>query len=284
MLLTLPVFVQAELILLDKVNCVVCGPERNTPFTDTDFTWKRNLDGQFMDSAQQIQRDIISQQIVADKIPLDPTAADKYVETLKRQNNLSDSELTELFSQVGRTYQEGLSLLNGQYTQEMFMHHKFKSQLIITDDDVKAFCEQYPEYEVGWYEVQFAIVNFTDENKDTLKKSLDELMKDHTKEVKEVSWSSPIRLNRTDIAEDKQFVFDMQPDEYKYVEDNGTFEVYKLLSKTDDRLRTFEERRSAVVDYLNRQKLESMLKKYNTEVRKFVDIINLDETVTVADN
>jgi len=276
MIITLPE-IRAELYQVDKIQCVVCGPIKNTPLTETDESHKRDMNGQPVPLSQQIQNDIVSQQIVADKVPVDPSAADKYVETLKKQNNLTDTDLAEMFEQIGRTYVEGLSLLNEQYCNEMFMHHKFKSQQVATDEDVLKYYEEHPVYTDGKAEIQVAYVDFDDNTKVKMQKAVDKIVKGQKPTSLTVQWSSPITVALRDIAEDKKFIFDMNPEQITSHEGHGSFELYKLISKQEPAMKTLEELRSTIVEKLNRTKLESMLEDYNQEVRKFIDIINLTD-------
>ncbi len=274
---------RAELYLMDKIECVVCGPERNTPLVDSDASWKRSLDGQLVPMQQQLQQEIVSQQVVSDKIPLDPTAADKYIESMKKQNNLNDNDLKELFGEVGRTFHEGIDLLNNQYVQEMFLHYKFKSQLIPTEDDITKYYQEHPEYYEGWCEVQIAHVSFEQDTKDSIKKNLDHVAEDKSSDALAVDWSSSITLQQRDIAEDKKFITAMSPGQVIVKETDGAFELYKLIDKKDSALKSVDERRSSITEQLNRKKFEKMLQSYNQEVRKFVDIINLNESIVIQE-
>lgn len=275
--------IRAELYLVDKIECVVCGPVRNTPIVDTDATLKRNLDGHPIPLQQQIQQDIISQQIIADKMPIDPAAAEKYIEGMKKQNNLTDSDLAELFEQVGRTFTEGLGLLNDQYYHEMFMHHKFKSQVIATDDDIKKYYDEHPAYVDGWCEIQVAYIDYDADGKDKVKDTVNNIIEGKQTVGNTVEWSAPMKIQLTDLATDKKFIFDMDTSQIKAHDANGSYELYKLIDKKEPELKSLQERRASIIDKLNRQQLEKMLENYNHEVRKFIDIINLDEKLIFAD-
>lgn len=270
--------VRAPWVLVDKIDCVVCGPERNTPMVDTDVTHKGDLNGQKIPMQQKIQNEIICQQIVAEKIPMDPSAADKYIDSVKKQNNLTDSDLADMFEGVGMIFTEGLASLNEQYSHEMFMHHKFKSQVIATDDDIKEYYDEHPMYNEGWCNIQLAYVDCDESTKETAKKQLDMLV-DGTLAPEDVTveWSSPMQVSLKDIADDKRFIFEMKPGQIVIRENGNTFELYKLIDKQESTLRPLEECRSAIVDKLNRKQLEGMLSEYNQEVRKFIDIINLTD-------
>ncbi|MBI2352876.1 hypothetical protein HYV11_01365 [Candidatus Dependentiae bacterium] len=278
-LITLPE-IRAELFLVDQIECVVCGPEKNAPIVNTDISYKGDLNGQQIPLQQQIQQEIIAQQIVSERLPFDITAADKYIDSIKKQNNLTDSDLADLFDGIGRTFTEGISLLNGQYQHELFVHHKFKSQVVATDDEINDYYEQHPIYQDGWCNIQMSYLDFDDSTKDSLKKQIDLLSQgaENLQDFKNIEWSSPILVSLRDVADDKRFIFDMKPSQIEARENGSTFELYKLLEKQDPRLKTIDECRSAIVDKLNRQKLEKTLEEYNKEVHKFIDIISFGES------
>ena len=269
-------FINAELYLIDKIECVVCGPEGNAPLTNTDETIKLNMDGQLIPMSQQIQNEIVTQQIVSEKIPVDQTAADKYIETLKKQNNLTDADLADLFERIGRTFLEGIALLNQQYWHEMFMHYKFKSQQVVTDDVVQEYYNDNPMFTEGKVEIQVAYVDFEDSSKDKIRKDLDDFIENSSSKNISIEWSAPMIIALQDLAYDKKFIFDMIPSQIFINEASKSFELYRLISKSDPKMKGLDEVRSTIVEKLTRQKLEKMLEDYNLEIRKFVDIINLN--------
>lgn len=277
----LPGISQAELCLIDQGAVVVCGPEQNTVIVDTDSTWKRGLDGRPSALQQQIQQDIIAQQVIADKVPMDPTAADKYVESMKKQNNFTDKDLIELFESVGRTFNEGIKLLSDQYTYEVFMHHKFKSQLVPTEDEIMSYYKTHPEHVDGFAQIQVAYVDFTDETKESIKKNLDKIVTGKKVTKFSVEFSDPVIVKEGDIAEDKRFIFDMKTGQTRVVEGDERFEIYKLLEKQPMRQKSLDECRFSIVDHLNQDRLAEMLGNYNQEIRKFVDVINLDQNIVI---
>lgn len=272
-LAVLPGFIQADLILIDKIECVVCGPEKNSPFTNTDVTWKRSLDNKFVPLEQQIQREIVCQQLVADKTPMDPTGADKYIEGIKKQNNFSESDLDTWFSSVGKTLQEGLDALTSQYNNEYFLHYKFKSQLVPTDDEVRDYFEANPDFIEGYYDVRAARVDFDAKDHELVKKEIEKIIQDPETQAADVAWSEPVRLMDEDVTEDKAFIKEMKIDEVRVLELEDHFELYQLVAYEPTRLRSLEDRRASIVDALNRKKLEKMLSDYNKAVREYIDVI-----------
>lgn len=270
--MVLPGVIQAELLLIDQIKCVICGPEANTPITDTAVTWKRSLDNKFVPIEQQIQKEIVSQQLVADKIPIDPTAVEKYIDTIKKQNNFSQSDLETWFSDVGRTLTEGLESLAEQYNNEYFMHYKFKSQLVPTDDEILVYYEENPQFVDGWYDLRATRIEYDPKDYDEAKESAERLM---TTDSSTIPWTQPNRIMEEDLSSDLQFVKTMSLNEIKMLETKDAFELYQLIAYEPTKVVPLEERRTAIADALNRKKLEKMLGDYNKTIREYIDIIPL---------
>ncbi|MCX5923241.1 MAG: hypothetical protein NTU89_01610 [Candidatus Dependentiae bacterium] len=268
---------QQEYVLMDQIECVVCGPERNTPIVNTDVSWKRALDGKFVDLPKQIQQDIVAQQVVSEKMPMEASAAEKYVEGLKKQNNLTDLDLADMFAEVGRTAAEGLAQLHDQYVQEFFMHYKFKSQLVATDDEINDYFNEYPEFINGWSDIQFIKVPYAKSSREQVKEKVNKFVATGESADDSISWGSVNRLADDEIAPDKLFILEMTDGQIVVEEEDGAFELYKLVGKESASIKSLEDRRSAIIDSLNRKKLEKMLSDYNKSVSEFVDVIFLNQ-------
>lgn len=271
----LPGIIQAELFLIDQIECVVCGSAYNKPFVDTDVTWKRTLDNQFVPLQKQIQADIVMQQIASEKMPIDPDGAAKYIEGLKKQLKINDAEFETLFSEVGRTMAEGLEMLNIFYNTEFFTHYKFKSQLVPTEDEILNYFNDNPEFVDGSYEISIARVAYDgDQGREDIKNKIEKALVDNNDGHGLIQWGKVIKVAEEDLQDDQKFITKMKPEGVYIQESDGLFELVKLISYEPTRIKTLDERKNSIIDALNRKKLESMLAKYNQSVSEFVDIIS----------
>lgn len=276
-LTVLPGILQAELFLIDQIECVVCGSAYNKPFVDTEVTWKRTLDNQFVPLQKQIQADIVMQQIASEKMPIDPDGAPKYVEGLKKQLKINDAEFETLFSEVGRTMAEGLEMLNIFYNTEFFTHYKFKSQLVPTDDEISNYFNDNPEFSDGSYEISIARVSYDDDaDREVVKNKIEASLVGKNDGDGLIEWGNPIKVAEEDLQDDQKFITAMKPEGVYIQEADGMFELVKLIAHDPTRIKTLEERKNSIIDALNRKKLETMLAKYNQSVSEFVDIISFD--------
>lgn len=274
--LVLPGSVQAGLYLVDKIDFVVCGPERNTEFSDSRITWQRTLEDKFIPKDQQIQSEMIMQQVATEKMPMDPEAIVKYVEGVKKQLKVNDTEFEALFAEVGRTMAEGMEWFAQQYTSEFFMHYKFKSQLVQTDDEIAEYFNENPEFVDGVYEIQLAKVSYTPDNREEIKDKIEAFLLDQTDVHHLISWGKIVKIGVDDLRPEQQFITEMKPDDVVIQEAPGSFELIKLLSYEPTRLKTLDERKNLIIEALNRKKLESMLQSYNASVKDLFDIITFE--------
>lgn len=273
----LPGVIQAEYILLDQIKVVVCGPEKNAPFTYTDESWKRGLDNKFTPLNAQIQKEIVNQQVVSEKLPIEPDAPKKYIESIKKQNNFSETDLAKWFGEVGRTYQEGLDFLTTQYNNEFFLHYKFKSQLAPTEEEIQQYYDENPEFIEAAYKIRGTRAAYDQDSKEQLQNDLEKMIQDELDTQKsDIEWSDPLIILEEDIPDDKKFLADMKPGDIKLLDVDGVFELYQLLDYTPAALVPLEERRTFIVDVLNRGKLEKMLADYNKSIQEYVGIIDFE--------
>ncbi len=276
-LIVLPGMIRVELFLIDQIDCVVCGSAYNKPFVDSDVTWKRTLDNQFVPLQKQIQADIVMQQVFSEKMPVDPDGSLKYIEGLKKQLKINDAEFETLFAEVGRTMVEGLEMLNVFYNTEFFTHYKFKSQLVPTEDEILSYFNDNPEFIDGSYEISIARVPYEDDqDREVVKNKIEKALVDKNDGDGLIEWGKVIKVAEEDLQDDQKFITQMKPEGVYIQETDGMFELVKLIAYEPTRIKTLEERKNLIIDALNRKKLETMLAKYNQSISEFVDVIIFD--------
>lgn len=270
----LPVFVQAAPRLLDQGEVLVSGPVANTVITHSDLHEKRNLDGSLVSEDQQVKIEVIRQKVIEDKMPVDDTAADKYLANMKKSHDLDDEAITELAADLGRTVSELKELLNLQYMYDFFLHHKFKVHFVPTDEEVEAYCKKNPEYAPGWYKVVVAIVDFDKENQQEIRAKIDKVAQGESTDLK-LKWSSPIKINEKDIAQDKKFITKMKLDAIHATKEGQSYRLYKLVAKQKKKEKSIDERKASVIEALNRQMFVEKLQAYEKQMMNSVAVVNL---------
>lgn len=274
LLFSLPVFIQAEFMLLDQGVVVVSGPIANTMITHTDVFNKLNTDGSKIPLPHQIKLEVIRQQVAAEKMPIDETAADKYLASIQKTNNLSLDDLENLAGECYRTFFELKQLLGLQYTYDFFLYHKFRAHLVPSDQDVEDYCHENPEIQSAHCAIQVAFVDFSLSNKTEVLEKLTAIIAGTISDTT-IEWSDAIKVHITDIADDKLFIKDMNVGQIHLLEDKKSFELYKLVDKQDEQVTPVSERKASVVEYLNRKMYENLLKKYEEHMMDDFAIIDL---------
>jgi hypothetical protein len=272
--ITLSAFVQAEFMLLDQGVMVISGPVANTMITHSDVFEKLNLDGTPIPLERLVKMEVIQQEVIDTKMPYDETAAEKYLASIQKNNNLSLDDLEDLAGQCRRTLTELKQLLTLQYVYDFFLYQKFRAHLVPSDQDVQDYCDQNPDVQPGHCIIQVAFVDFSTTNKSQVADKIAGIVAG-TINDETLSWSDPIKVNYVDIADDKLFIKDMQPHQIRCIEDKKAFELYRLVSKQDEHVVPVADRKAFVVDILNRRMYEDLLSKYEEHMLDNVAIINL---------
>ena len=273
-LLFCSIAVDAKLLVVDQIEKVVCGPMSSEPITYTDVNWKRSLSGDRIPEERQIQMKIVKQQLEEEKIPVDDSVALKYLDSIKANNNMSQEQLIDLFSEVGLLYDEGAQQLIDQYAYDMFLHHKFRSQVLVTDDQVVSYHKKNPEFESAWFEIKIGTVSYDADTKDSVERKVDELVAGESSGLF-VDWSEPMKVEDQYLSEDKFFIKELKEGEM-YAVDNGVeFDIYHLVRKKAARKKDLNERRADITENLSRRQFEDLLEEYNTKIEDKIRIIDL---------
>ena len=280
--LTLSASLQAEFMILDQGHTVISGPVADTMITYCDIFEKTSLEGKLIPLEQQVNMEIIRQEVIVDKMPLDDTAADKYIANIQKVHNLSTEDLEDLANQCNRTLPEVKQLLGSQYTYDFFLYHKFRAHLVPTDQAVEEYCKEHPEIEAGYCSIQVAFAEYTPDSKKEVRSIIDDVISGKVKDSSIISWSDPIKVDMDNIADDKLFIKDMTVGEISVIDEKLVFELYKLVEKSEEKAVSVEARKAFVIDILNRQMYEDLLTDYEQHMRDHVAIIDLTSAAAAA--
>jgi hypothetical protein len=144
-----------------------------------------------------------------------------------------------------------------------------------TEDEILNYFNDNPEFIDGLYEISIARVPYEDDaDREVVKNKIEKALVDNTDGDGLISWGNVIKVAEEDLQDDQKFITKMKPDEVFIQENDGVFELVKMIAHEPTRIKTFEERKNSIIDALNRKKLEIMLQKYNNSVSEFVDIIS----------
>jgi hypothetical protein len=266
-------FFYGKLKLVDKGEIAIFSSE-NVIIPNSDSTYKLGLDGKNQTFEELINWEIIFIQLNEDKIPVDGNNIEKYIEYFKQSNNLTDDDLINLFSEAGMTYNEGINQLNNNYKRNIFIQTKFRSNVFVTDEEVENYYNENPEYTESWFEIEIAKIDYDVDNKENIDNQLN-LYLNGSEKPKFVEWNSIGKIYKNQIDEEKNFILNLNLNEIYKTDNKNYFELFRVINKEEEKIIDFESRKSSIIEILNHNFFEELLKKYNKEMKEKIEIINL---------
>ena len=264
----------AKVLLIDKIDKIVSGPTANTPITHTDIAWKRSLTGESVPVDKLVQMEIVRQQVEERKIPVDDSAAVQYLEKIKTTHGLTQNELIDMFGEVGLLYSEGKKQLVDQYTYDLFLHHQFRSQVLVTSEQVEEYHANNPEIDPAELEIKSATVLYDNDTKDAVKKKIDAFVAGD-REAIVVEWDEPVQVKEDQFSDEMAFLAILKEGQMSVVDNYTEFDIYYVIRRREAREKSLQERRASINELLNRQQFEELLGKYNESIKDKIKVIEL---------
>lgn len=266
----------SNFILVDQIEVVVYGQE------DVEIITKSDIDRPSLGGGFRTKDDIVfEREVLLDAkkhhIPQDDDAIDAYLAQIQRENNLSEEELENIFTSSGYTLEEGRQQLQMMQTINTMLDMKIRSNLIVPRKDVEEYYRNHPTIIEASYTLQRAFVP------QSKKLSSDQQYKilvkyaETGKGASGIVWSDAFTINHSDIAASKQFIYDMEPGQISLPQEvNGGFEMFKLVEKTPETVKSLEDSYREIVDILRRPKYEELMEKYKEALMKNASVVYLD--------
>lgn len=265
---------ESNLILVDQIEVIVFG-------ADVEIITKSDIDRPSLGGGFRSKEEIVFEREVfldAKKhhLPQDDEAVDAYLAQIQREHNLSPEELEQIFTASGYTIEEGREQLQMMQTINTMLDIKIRSNLIIPRKDVEEYYKNNPEIIEATYTLERAFV--PQSAKVSADKQYKILVKyaQTKKGVTGISWSDSFTLNHSDIAESRQFIYSMEPGNISLpCIVNGGFEIFRLVSKTAESIKSLEDSYREIVDILRRPKYEELMEKYREYLSKNSSVLYL---------
>lgn len=262
----------SNLVLLDQIEVVVYGQ-------DVEIITKSDIDRPSLGGGFRTKEDIIfERQVLLDAkkhhIPQDEDAIDAYLAQMQREYNLSPEQLEEIFTSAGYTIEEGREQLQMMQTVNTMLDMKIRSNLIVPRKDVEEYYKNHPTIIEATYTLQRAFV--PQSAKMSADKQYDILVKYAQKGTgaSGIVWSDTFVINHSDIAASKHFIYDMEPGQISLPQEiKGGFEMFKLVNKTPETIKSLDESYREIVDILRRPKYEELMQKYRESLIKNASVV-----------
>lgn len=252
---------ESNLVLIDQIEVVVYGQ-------DVEIVTKSDLDRPALGGGFRTKEEVIFEcKVLLDAkkhhLPDDEDAIDAYLAQIQREYNLSQEELEQIFTSSGYTVEEGRQQLQRMQTVNTMLDIKIRANVIVPRRDVEEYYRNNPTVIEATYTLQRAFVA------QSKKMSFDQqyaILLKYTQTGKGVAgivWSDPFTINGSDIAENKKFICGMELGTLAEPQPiNGGFELFKLVEKTPETIKSLEDSYREIVDILRRPKYEELMEKY----------------------
>ncbi len=263
-----------NLVLLDQIEVVVFGQE------DVEIITKSDIDRPSIGGGFRTKEDMIFEKEVfldakKHKIPQDEEAVDAYLAQIQRDYNLSQKELEQIFTASGYTIEEGRQQLQIMQTVNTMLDVKIRSNLIIPRKDVESYYEEHPEVIEATYTLERMFVPQSNRmSSEKQYKHLVRFAQTGKGGAVDAWWGEPFTINHSDIAESKQFIYSMNVGQVSLPERvQEGFELFRLVEKTEQTIKSLEESYREIVDILRRPKYEELMENYRQFLLKHSSVI-----------
>lgn len=265
----------ANLVLLDQIEVVIYGQE------DVEIITKSDIDRPSLGGGFRTKDEIIfEREVLLDAkkhhLPQDEESIDAYLVQMQREHNLSQKELEEIFTSSGYTIEEGREQLQVMQTVNTMLDIKIRSNLIVPRRDVEEYYKNNPTIVEATYTLERSFVPQSKKISADAQQNVLTKYAQNGKGVSGIVWSDPFIINHSDIAENKHFIYDMNPGQISLPHPiNGGFEIFRLVEKTPEQVKSLDEVYRDIVDVLRRPKYEELMENYRNFLLKSAAVVYL---------
>lgn len=252
-------------IELDSISAVVVGPEKTDVITKSDVT-RPGIDGRVHSLETRTRESQISMDAEKYKM-VDEDSVERQLKEIKRENNLSDEELEQIFTAGGYTIAEGKEQFKTMTGVNQMTGFRIMSRLTISHREMELYWNENPVYLEPSYELVRATTDFDVAN---TVKDLQRKMNDHSVVI---AWSEPFTINESEVAEDKQFICKLKPGQIKVVKHPDFFELFKSMSILPRRPVPLAEREQEIDNVLREKKYRTLFQEYQEELNRTTAVI-----------
>lgn len=255
---------------IDCISAVIYGPE------GTDIVMHSEARRASVDGRPQTLKDIILQRLVCQdavkyQVKASDESVDRYLANMKESHDLNDADIRDLFLSSGYTMDEGREELKRMDVVNSLLNYRVRTRVIVTENEVRAFCEKHPDYIPARYKVQKAVFPFEDDRKQQ-KKKLEKEVSEHPDRItfKKAYWASDDELPENSVIRTVRVGV---PSSLQ--EDDESFYVFRIQEKVPAKKRAMKERYRDVVDELRFPKYKKLLDRYYDQLLHDASILYL---------
>jgi hypothetical protein len=243
--------------LIDETAVVVFGSERDHVICKSEID-RLGIDGRMLTKRDLIVDELLFQETIKYKIPIEDTIIDRYLDAMQKEHNLTLDQIKTIFRNAGYSYKEGREQLRRMYAGNVIIDNKIRTRLVVPENEVLAYYNDHPVVKEPKYCIQTGFIpyDFSIEKEAQKKIVIDAIVAGNAGMI---SWGDPFWLKQSELAEDTIFIASMKDGEVSLPHPtNRGFEVYRLVSFKPERLVPLHKRYRQIVSVLQRPKFEQM--------------------------
>jgi hypothetical protein len=210
---------------------------------------------------------LMVQDAVRYKMEPNDEAVDNNLKAVQRENKLSLDDLKTIFSSSGYSYEEGRTQFKEMTAISTMIDFRIRSRLIIPEREIESYYQAHPIIQEASFQVEHALMTVPyGMDRDIFLKELKNL-KETGRCKLDIEWSEPFWINKSEIANDKQFITTMEVSSIAIGGETAAgIELFKLINKKDEHLLSLEERYNEIADYLKRPKYDELFEQYKKDL------------------
>lgn len=260
----------AERYLVDKIDVVIMGYQQMDTFVELIMrsdSERPNLLGQIITLEELVTEACYYIDARRLRAVMTEDQIDMIWTSLLRTYNLTREGLINVVEGMGYSEEEARKQLGRMNTVNSLLDMRVTGNIIIEKAEIDAYYEANPAYNDGVYTLQRAIIPFG-ADKDAQEQALKQLIATHADGLK-ATWSDSFSVNFAELASDKAQIHIAQPNEIVFTgKTTDGFELYKLVERTEPKLKTLAERYDEIMDTLRRPQAEKQLAAYQEALQK----------------
>jgi foldase protein PrsA len=273
------------IVPVDRIKATVYHPQATVIIAESDLRpgldgLPRTLDDVIFDNLIRID----AQKIGIDDISEDEV--DRLLSAIQKQNNLTKEGLIEAFKQSGFTEELGRLELKNKEIRDRMIRYRIKDEMTVSEDDIKKYYDEHPEYQPGSLSLRQAVVPFSAEEQE------DESLKDKKRNAVKrdmqsrdilftVEWDNPFTIQEEDVEPDNAFIKDLKKDGISVFKEtgNGIVLVHVVDKKKPSRV-PLEDVKTKISSQLHEQRYHKALESYKDKLLSSAHIAYHDENHT----
>lgn len=262
--------INPQCVEVDALAARVYGQEGCFLITQSDLK-RPGLGGQLRSLQDLIFEGMAYLDALKHKVIIDDEALDKYLQSIMRENNVTQRQIEQSFQDAGYTLEEGREQLRIMQTVNTMINLRINRNFVIPRKDVEKYFHEHPDYIPEEYLFQYVFIPF-DGSVDQEERLY--AMLEQQDALESFDWTKPFEVQAAEIAEEKAYLRTMHIGSVSIpFKQEGGYELYRLVAKKEMCLKTLDERYHEIVEILRRPKMRELQDEYRRTLERVSSVV-----------